>query len=281
MPTTAVILVFHSRLEELQQCLESLSGSTQVEVVIVDVSPEGEALKPSRTYSVAYLPANQNLGYSWALNLGAKAVTSEVIIFSNSDVVYSAHAIQELSTRAQGGGVWAPVQLNPEDGSLSRNTVQLAGSRRCSYARWLGVGRMPRIRRDVLARLSDQSVVCGQEGVFLLPRNLGLSGACIAMSRSIFDQLGGWDETYFLYDEDTDISMRAHQARVPVGVAAKARVYHSGGYKLISDVPAIDSPSPVSERSLWAKHSIGPEWEIRGLQLLGIAIRRFARKLVW
>jgi hypothetical protein len=97
------------------------------------------------------------------------------------------------------------------------------------------------------------------------------------MSRKTFDQLGGWDESFFLYDEDTDLSMRAHASHIPLGIATRARVLHAGGYKLVTDLPTLESPSCVSERLLWAKHGIGREREILAVQKAGISSRRIAR----
>lgn len=272
-------MVFHSRKRDLEGCLKSLRDCARTELLVVDVSPAGAAQPLANAYSARYVPAPQNLGYSWALNLGAQVASAGVIVFSNSDIVYLGDSVRQMAELAARGGIWAPVQLHPEDGSLSRNTIQVGGSRGTSYARWLGVGRMPAERRELLRGLSVRGGRPPGGEPRMVPRGFGLSGASLCMARSVFDRLGGWDENFFLYDEDTDLSMRAHSQGISLGVAPAARILHAGGYKCVTDVPTLESASCVSERYLWAKHAIGPEFEIRNLQLAGIVGRRFARRL--
>jgi hypothetical protein len=56
-----------------------------------------------------------------------------------------------------------------------------------------------------------------------------ISGACMLMRRDVFEQLGGWDEKYFLHCEDLDICMRIRQAGWKILFVPAARVHHLKG----------------------------------------------------
>ena len=50
-----------------------------------------------------------------------------------------------------------------------------------------------------------------------------MSGSCFLARRSALEELGGFDEAYFMYDEDMDLCWRAHQAGWGVGFAGDGR----------------------------------------------------------
>lgn len=53
------------------------------------------------------------------------------------------------------------------------------------------------------------------------------SGACLAIPRHVFEELGGFDDTFFLYCEDVDLSWRARAADIPVLIAPNALFLHA------------------------------------------------------
>ena len=52
-------------------------------------------------------------------------------------------------------------------------------------------------------------------------------GAAMAVHRSVFDAMGPWDERYFLYFEDADLSERARKRGWPISIAARAMIRHT------------------------------------------------------
>jgi GT2 family glycosyltransferase len=56
-----------------------------------------------------------------------------------------------------------------------------------------------------------------------------VSGACMALPRSAFERLGGFDEAYFLHVEDLDLCRRVRDAGLRVAIAAAIRVVHAQG----------------------------------------------------
>jgi GT2 family glycosyltransferase len=58
-------------------------------------------------------------------------------------------------------------------------------------------------------------------------RTAWASGACLAIPRHVFETIGGFDETFFLYCEDVDLSWRARAADIPVLIAPNALFLHA------------------------------------------------------
>ena len=56
-----------------------------------------------------------------------------------------------------------------------------------------------------------------------------VSGSCFLARRSALEELGGFDEAYFMYNEDMDLCWRAHDAGWGVGFAGTAEVTHVQG----------------------------------------------------
>jgi N-acetylglucosaminyl-diphospho-decaprenol L-rhamnosyltransferase len=56
-----------------------------------------------------------------------------------------------------------------------------------------------------------------------------VSGACFAIRRNVFEELGGFDESFFMFAEDLDICWRCHEAGYNVGYDASATVLHHEG----------------------------------------------------
>jgi len=76
------------------------------------------------------------------------------------------------------------------------------------------------LRKRVPRGFRDPSVA-SQVGV--------LVGACVAMPRAVFERVKGWDEDFFFYEEDTDMSVRVHHAGYEVWYLPDLRVVHGRG----------------------------------------------------
>jgi N-acetylglucosaminyl-diphospho-decaprenol L-rhamnosyltransferase len=101
-----------------------------------------------------------------------------------------------------------------------------------------------------------------------------LSGACVLVRRSVYEQIGGFDEGYFMYFEDVDLGMRIGRAGFRNVYDPGAWVVHAGGH----------STQGASERMVRAHHDSahrflsrkypGPLlWPIRATLGLGLRLR--------
>jgi GT2 family glycosyltransferase len=178
----------------LTQCIESLLASTGVaiEVVIVDNGALGSSVQTLEKFadhpSVTVLSPGSNLGFAGGSNLGAQAATGDYIALVNGDLLVEPTTLRKLVDAVDIPGVGmavASVRMpdNVEIINAGANPVHVLGM---SWAGGLG---QPETRTGLV----DSAAV---------------SGACVLTTRAHWQRLGGFDEEYFAYCEDSELSLR-------------------------------------------------------------------------
>lgn len=287
-PSTAVITVSFGSNAVLASFLESTrtASSSPLRVVVVDNLPStqsrtrgdiAEVSDIAHVYGADYLPAGSNLGYGGAINLGVRTLPPEVewVIISNPDVILSPGCIDLLRDRALGNeriGMVGPA-IRSSDGSLYPSARSLpsltTGIGHALLANaWPSNPWTRRYRRDV--RSADA-----------VPREAGwLSGACLLIRRSLFDFLGGFDSSFFMYFEDVDLGLRVSKAGYSCVYEPAARVTHSGAHSTNRDpVGMIEAHHSSAKRYLFRRYSGAALSPVRvaigiGLDLRFAIIRR-------
>ncbi len=267
----SAVVVFHSDLARLKMALESLTGQAD-EILVIDVSPSSGTRGLPPQPQVTYLPKPENLGYGWACNLGIKESTHDLVLISNPDVVYEDEALSQLAESARLGHLCGPVQLrgqSQDHGSDAAESLQLGISRAASLSRWLGIGRRGFDNRRRALLLDHDSAIT------VTPTDITLSGAALMATRETWERLGGFDERFFLYQEDADLCVRAHEMGIPVSLVRGARMAHwSGTARRDFDI-AVVRWAMRSERQAWQAHDLPVAW-LKLIQLLGVSARVMA-----
>lgn len=237
-PRVGVVTVSYGSGDALEPFLASLREhhDDSVAVVVVDNKPEGDdgVSRIAERHDALYVALPTNPGYGAGMNAGVRALTAslspaeaafDAYFFCNPDVVFTAPSIAKLAISlfedARAGSI-GPRTLN-EDGSTypSARNIPSVGT---------GVGHAlfgrvwpsnPWSRAYKNASDYDERRVAGW-----------LSGAAVMVKGSVNDEIGGWDEGYFLHFEDIDLGYR-------IGLAGYANVFepavtvvHSGGHSL-------------------------------------------------
>jgi GT2 family glycosyltransferase len=207
---SVIVVVYNSRAY-LQPCLQSILEDLgpHGELIVVDNgSTDGSAdLVRSRFPNVQLIQA-ENIGYAGGNNRGVAVAQGEYLVFLNPDTVVHPGALAALL---------APLAAQPEIGLTTACIVHLRQPdviNTCgltmhytglTYCR--GAGQP----RAAYAQSSEVDSV---------------SGAAFAIRRDLFEQLGGFDERFFMYVEDTDLSWRARLAGYSCLYVADAVVSH-------------------------------------------------------
>ncbi len=225
----SIIIVNWHSCDYLDRCLASLSpaGSTlDYDVIVVDnASYDGsEAMIRKKYHSVKYLQSDINGGFAYANNLGARKSRGEVLLFLNPDTEVNPDTIdlvyQELMIRNE-AGIATCVLLNT-DGSVQTSCVR----------------SFPTIINQVLdfeflRKLFTKSSLSGSAALFMETTDVfkveAVSGAFLMIKRSVFEQVGGFNEDYFMYSEDVDLCYQASKVGCDVLLVKRTKTVHHGG----------------------------------------------------
>lgn len=205
------MVAYHSR-PDLELCLPSIfKQSLQPrEVIVVDNSPgDGTGDWLRRAYpTVTVVESPANLGFASGSNLGAQRASGELLFFLNPDTELWPGAIASLVAEAgsRPRALITAKLMNP-DGSVNACGLELHYT---GLATCRGLG-------------DDSAAYPGLHRVALL------SGAAFVIAREVFNELGGFDDAYFMYFEDVDLSLRARLAGLALFCDGRALVTHRYG----------------------------------------------------
>ena len=229
-PSVQAVVVSYESRDSLPRCLESLAGCVEVplEVTVVDnASSDGSAVLVRESHPRTQLLVNEeNLGFAAACNRGWRPGRSPLVLFLNPDAELAAGALAALAGRLAARpdvGIVGPLTRNA-DGSVQVSTG--SDLTPCSELRQ---GRLVRgvARRDPRS-LAEAERLHAREH-----EPDWVSGACLLVRREALAAVGGFDEGFFLYEEDADLCRRVRAAgwRVLFTPAAEARhqLGHSAG----------------------------------------------------
>lgn len=184
-----------------------------VEWIVVDNNSSDSTIEVAESLGAQVIIMNENKGFSAANNVGLKRASGDYVAFVNPDARVDYSSLDELATVAkESRGIVSP-QLVNDDSTLQPN----------------GRG-IPRFisklnnRIEFSRRLSDDYTLYADESE--TKNTFWLIGAAICAERSVFEELLGWNERYFLYYEDKDICCRAHLAGYPVLLHGNSRWVH-------------------------------------------------------
>jgi N-acetylglucosaminyl-diphospho-decaprenol L-rhamnosyltransferase len=223
---SAVIVTYNSG-PHLVRSVRSIRAQGVAEVVVVDNgSADGslEALLAADAH-VRLVRPGRNLGYGAGVNRGAAACQgdAEHLLVCNPDVEFEAGVVRSMAAALEADGRRAIVgpRIENPDGSLypSARTFPSLGDALGHAA--LGLVA-PRNRFTRRYRMLDWDHAAPAEVDWV-------SGACLLVRRSAFDELGGFDEAYFMYLEDVDLCWRAWRRGWRVAYEPGARVVHAQG----------------------------------------------------
>jgi GT2 family glycosyltransferase len=207
----SVIVVSYNSRQDLPACLDSIQAqlTAEDELIVVDNgSTDGSAELVRERYPAIRLLCGANDGYAGGNNRGARAAQGEYLVLLNPDTTLLPGAlnalIAPLETQADVGLTTACVVFmdRTEIVNACGNTVQFTGLTYCRGAGQLRSG-------------------------FTAPAEVdAVSGAAFAIRRELFAALGGFDEQFFMYVEDTDLSWRARLAGFRCWYTPDAIVQH-------------------------------------------------------
>jgi len=238
----SVIIVSYNSIELLENCLFSVQKAMQTidgEIIIVDNNSNDGSKEslPSKFRGVKFIFNNENLGFAKACNQGSKISSGDFILFLNPDSVLSETCLTDcvsfFKTHQDAGAVG--VRMLDDKGKFLKESKRGLPSPSASFYKLFGVTAIFPVSKTIAKYYQGH-----------LPENENnpvevLSGAFMMIKRAVFEKVNGFDETFFMYGEDIDLSLRISQLGYKNYYLGKISIMHLKGgsttynYKYVDD----------------------------------------------
>jgi N-acetylglucosaminyl-diphospho-decaprenol L-rhamnosyltransferase len=217
MIDTSVIVINWNGRQYLQACLEALAAQQGVEfeaLLVDNGSSDGSAdFVRARFPAVRLVALAENLGFAAGNNAGAREARGRYLVFLNNDTVVEPGWLQALRR-----GVEEPGFALATSRVVYMHDPAVIDSAGDGVLQWgAAFKRFHGTRSPEAARSGEVFGVCG--------------AACV-VTRTVFDELGGFDEHFFVSHEDVDLSYRARLLGYRCRYVADAVVRHHGSATL-------------------------------------------------
>lgn len=221
-----IIIVNWNAGPQLQACIESIrahgDGLVGRCIVVDNGSSDGSTDFLAGAADVDLVLTGQNLGFGRACNLGAARGDSPYLLFLNPDAWLMPGSLRvplDFMSRPENGQVGiSGIALIDETGKVQRSCARAPTPLRL-LARAFGIAYLAP-KTDFTMRDWDHAQSRGVDQVI---------GAFFMIRRPLFEQLGGFDERFFVYFEEVDLSRRARLAGYRSYFLTEAQAFHEGG----------------------------------------------------
>lgn len=227
--TLDIIIVNWNSGQQLRECLQSIVAASEtsqclLRVVVVDNASTDGSLDglENAPLPLTIIRNGQNCGFAAACNQGAKCSSAEYLLFLNPDTRLMENSLSKpLAFMDQPNsrhiGILG-IQLLDEKGRVSRRVCARFPSPANFLVKTLGLDRLfprffPKIVMDEWHHRESREVD-------------STTGAFFLVRRSLFEELQGFDERFFVYLEDVDFSLRARRAGWANYYLAEAQAFH-------------------------------------------------------
>lgn len=231
----AAVVVDHDAGPMLGGCVRSILADGAASVVVVENGAPGSAsaaldelLRELPSLPVRIVRPGRNVGFGAGVNRGLAALAGEAspaewVLVSNPDLVVHPGALPALRVALEDHPAWAVVgpRIFTDTGEVYPSVRSFP-----SFTDAAGHALFALFNPDNPFTRSYNPGTPEGEAV----TEAGwVSGSCFLARRAALEELGGFDEAYFMYAEDMDLCWRAHYAGWGVGFAGTASVTHVQG----------------------------------------------------
>ncbi len=225
-----IAIVSYNAKEYLLGCLRSIENGTkgiEYEVIVVDNASKDPGTKEVRQEfpKISMIENKRNVGFSAANNQAIKLAKGEYVLLLNHDTKVSEGSllklVEFLDKHPEAGACGAKV-LN-SDGTVQHQCKRGFPTPLSTLCHMSGLNRVfpgNKLFGHYLMTYLDTEKVAEVDA---------LSGACMLIRRKILEDIGGMDESFFLYGEDIDVCYRIKEKGWKIFYVPSSRIVHFGG----------------------------------------------------
>jgi len=269
----AAVVVDYDAGPFLAECVRSLEEEGVAELIVVENGDAEAARRALREHGLGDAPllaTGRNVGYGAGANRGLAAIErGRYVLVSNPDLVVHRGALDALAGALGAHPTWAivgPRILTPEGVPYP--------SARLFPAPWVAAGHA------LLGSLFPDNPFTTRYRTPDLQNRANevdwVSGACFLARRSVLEDVGGFDEGYFMFAEDMDLCWRVAKAGWKIGFEPAALVTHHQGVSRRSHPYKMALAHHRSALRFGSRTTSGPRRALLPLAALGLAARLVA-----
>ncbi|MFW9263326.1 glycosyltransferase family 2 protein [Nostoc sp. CALU 546] len=253
--SVSIILVNYNGAEILLDCLNSIQKFIDIpnyEIILVDnaSSDSSVELVAANYPEIRLVKQIENRGFGAGNNVGAKLATGEFLFLLNTDTILISNILPHLIQLMQADpqvGIIGPKLLNP-DRSLQISVSPALGIKGEYEARQM---------HQAYQNISQQSLI---EKKFQKIQEVDIVvGAAFFIRSSLFHDLGGFDENFFMYFEESDLCQRAQYRGYKIIYTPDISLIHLKGYSIQKAANVMAIEYRRSQIYYYQKHR--PLWE--------------------
>ena len=217
----SIIIVNYKSWSHLKNCLDGITLFTQnnfsFEVVVVDNnSNDGQLKEFSEKYpNFKFIENSGNNGFANGCNFGALNSVGKNMLFLNPDTIATEKAINEMNDC---------IGLNPNFGIVSCNQLNNNGSFEDSKRIFPKLATLFGVFRAIYRKVSKK---ISEDEKYIYPD--WVSGSVVFISRKWFQKINGWNEDFWMYFEDVDLSRKVRNLKGEVVLLKKTHIIHNHG----------------------------------------------------
>lgn len=212
----SVVLIVRNRKEDLIKCINSIKNNTykKVEIIVADNnSTDGSKEAVKKLFpDVILLEHKLNIGSTIAMNDCIKKSKGEFILRLDNDVIMGEDSIEKM------------VEVLKSDKKIGATSCLYFYTEKPNILRGTDI-RINLFTGKTTIRNRNKKYNGEFEGKLL--ESFSASGCTILSRRSIYDEIGFYDENYFLAYEDVDWCLRLRRAGYKIIIVGSAKIYHS------------------------------------------------------
>ncbi len=222
----SIIIVNYRAWKHLRECLDALIASSgtrfQSEVIIVDndsadgVIDEFKSIYPDFIFIINKI----NGGFANGCNLGSTFAKGDFFLFLNPDTVASETEVGKLLERAK---------ENPGIYISSCRQVNENGEESKAFGLFPGFGTLTGFERSIYKVINRKKIAEKTEERDKLITPDWVSGSVMMIKKEVFLNLGGFDEDFWMYFEDTDLCRRARNLKGGIAYYTDISIQHNHG----------------------------------------------------
>lgn len=235
-PQVSIIIVNYNSQQYLGDCIDSIYtyvSDVSYEIIVVDNASESGSVQfiKQKYPGVKLFVNSENKGFGAANNIGSRHASGDYLFFLNPDTILLDNALLRFYQFIE--------EEMPAAVSCGGNLITRNGDPTTSYGNFPSVlqefGDMG--FRKFFKKYYDEYLSIGKTCKSLtVPALVSyIVGADIFIKKNIFQEVGGFDEAFFLYYEETDLYFRLHSAGYKSYVLPQVKIIHLEGSSLLGN----------------------------------------------